>query len=196
MKKILRISLLCFLVAGCASYLSQVENHFTYSFAPVEPLSPTMDFADGNISVKFDVLKTSVGFVLENLTDKPIKIIWDDASIVQYGEARKVMHTGVKYIDRSQHQPPTNIPSNARIEDALTPIDEVWYSSYYGWQTHPLFIDDDLGKPQFRTAALACKGQKLGVLLPVEIDGKVINYQFEFLITDVQEIPKTQPRQK
>lgn len=196
MKKILRISLLCLLVTGCASYLSGVGNYFTYSFAPVEPLSPTMEFADSNISVKFTILKTSVGFVLRNLTNKPIKVIWDDASIVQYGEAKKIMHTGIKYIDREQHQPPTTIPSNARIEDQLTPTDKVWYSSYDGWQTLSLFIDDDMGKPQFRTAALTCKGQKLGVLLPVEIDGKVTNYQFEFLITDVQEIPKTQPRQK
>jgi hypothetical protein len=194
MKNMFGIALLFVLITGCASYLSGVGNYFTYSFAPVEPLSPNMDFADSNISLKFDILPTSVAFVLHNLTDKPIKIIWDDASIVQGGEAKKIMHTGVKYIDRSQHQPPTTIPSKTYIDDGLTPIDKVWYSSYTGWQTSPLFIDDDMGKPQFRAAALSYKGETLGVLLPVEIDGHVTNYQFEFLIADVQEIPKTKSR--
>lgn len=192
MKKIIIVLMFTLLFVSCMSYLSQVGNRFTYSFTPVEPLTSNMEFADSNISIKFTILKTAIGFTLENLTKEPIKVIWDNASIIQFGEAKKTMHVGIKYIDRSQSQPPTTIPSNARITDELTPVDNVWFSSYSGWQTHSLFIDDDMGNPEYRIAALACKGQKLRVLLPIEIGSKVINYEFSFLITDVQEISKTQ----
>lgn len=191
MKRFWFVCLPCLLVLGCASTWYGKGNYYKYSYTMIKPASADMKFEDANISIKFFISGKAVNFNLFNKTNKPIKVIWDNTSIVKFGEAKKTMHAGVKYIDRSEHQPPTIIPANSYIEDLLIPIDNIWYSSFNGWQKYGLFIDDDLGKEEFSNAALATKGAKLGVLLPIEIEGKIIDYEFEFMVTNVKAIPKS-----
>ena len=60
--------------------------------------------------IKIVWLPTSYGFdfVLSNRTDHSIKIIWDEAVFVdEKGRSKRVMHSGVKYTERNNPQPPT-----------------------------------------------------------------------------------------
>ena len=53
----------------------------------------------------------NINFSITNKTDYSIKVLWDEAAYVdESGKSHRVMHSGIKYIDRSNPQPPTIIP--------------------------------------------------------------------------------------
>jgi hypothetical protein len=72
---------------------------------------------------------------------QPIEIIWDETSIVMpSGTSEKIMHSGVKYVDRGQSMPNTVLPPNAKITDELIPIDNVsWNGTFHDWNEGQLF---------------------------------------------------------
>lgn len=191
------ISVLLFFVLGGCMTLS-LGTKYQYSYMMVKPDSTSgMKWEDDNIEISFFISDKSVNFNLKNKTNEVIKIIWDEAVIVQYGKAQKVMHAGVKYIDRNASQPPTAIPPGASVDDLVLPTDNVyWREGYYGryisnpggWKIRDLFPTQDLNKAEYRERILRHKGQKFSVYLPIQHLGKTLDYTFEFLITDVKEI--------
>jgi hypothetical protein len=66
------------------------------------------------------------------------------------------------------------------------------YSRYYsnpgGWEEHDLFATQDLNKAEYRDAILKSKGQTFSVYLPIQYQGKTLDYTFEFRIADVKPI--------
>jgi hypothetical protein len=185
------------LIGGCAAgfYGTQTGTSYQYSYAITKPETPNMNWSDDKIDIAFQISKTSIGFSLKNNTEDVMKVIWDEASIVQFGEAKKVMHSGVKYIDRNNSQPPSSIPPGASIEDLVLPTDNVYYrEGYYegGWEEYDLFATQDFNKPDLGTSILGMKGQKFSLYLPVQYKGQTVGYNFEFTITDVQPIQKKQ----
>jgi hypothetical protein len=91
-----------------------------------------------------------INFILSvrNKSEHSIKLVWDEASYIDYdGDLTKVMHEGVKYIDRNSAQSPSVIPAKQRLADVVYPNDRVsyregYYGRYYsrpgGWQHAPL----------------------------------------------------------
>jgi hypothetical protein len=116
---------------------------------------------------------------------------------VQFGEAHKIMHAGVKYIDRNSAQPPTSIPPRAMIEDLALPADKVhyregYYGTYYshasGWESSELFPVYDLGKPETGEFIRRLKGSTFALYLPIQRGADVHSYNFVFQIVDVQQV--------
>jgi hypothetical protein len=72
---------------------------------------------------------TGIEIEVVNKTQNPIEIIWDESSFIDYtGNAGRVMHSGVKYNERDQHQPNTVIPPGAKIQDKMTPTSAIRWS--------------------------------------------------------------------
>jgi hypothetical protein len=186
--KKLGFALFIVLLTACAAYMS--GSKYSYRYALTDPDSPSMTYRDENIQITFAVGDKAINFDLKNLTSVSIKIIWDEASIVQFGEAKRVMHSGIKYIDRNDPQAPTVIPPDARIEDLAMPTENVYFISgrYGGWEEHDLFATRDYGKPGISEMILGYRGVNLILYLPIEMKGDVRNYKFELTITDVRKI--------
>ena len=158
------------------------EYKANYSFAMTKP-KPSKDlrFDDAFINISFAVSKRQIGFIILNKTSNPIKIDWNQVSYIDVlNESHKVMHSGVKYIDRANVQPPTIIPPTAKIEDMVFPSDHIYYTSgkYGGWNEIPIF-------PEAPKARLF-KGRSFSVFMPLEINGILKNYLFTFIVEDVQ----------
>ena len=65
-------------------------------------------FEDELVKILWLPSSSNVSFNLTNKTDHSIKIIWDEAVYVDtIGVSHRVMHSGVKYMDRSNSQPPS-----------------------------------------------------------------------------------------
>lgn len=140
----------------------------------------SLSFEDKNIRVSFTISKRAIQFHLENQTEEPIKLDWNQVSYIDVlGESHRVMHEGVKYTDKDKHQPPTIIPPTAKASDSVFPTDHVYYSSgrYGGWNETNMFPEAPLAKQY--------KGKKFGVFMPMEVNGKIINYFFSFKVDDV-----------
>ena len=184
--------LFCASATQKAAYLGE---HYTYFYKLIgDNAKSDKNFNDGKIDVTFDVDSKEVNFNLRNLTKEPMKINWDEGSIIIFGRSQRIIHKGVKLIDRSSPQAPTVIPSNSSIDDLAAPADNIYYrEGYYsqytsspgGWESHDLFTSNDLKKEDTKKFILSLKGSKFQFFLPIEQNGQKLNYTFEFEIKDI-----------
>tara|TARA_B100000674_G_C37881458_1_gene934544 strand:- start:704 stop:1270 length:567 start_codon:yes stop_codon:yes gene_type:complete len=149
------------------------------------------EFSDEMIEGKFYFTTQSIGFELKNKTNYTMKVLWDNcAFITPTGETQRVIHEGVKLIDRNNAQPSSIIVRNGKITDSLTPSDNIYYVSgeYGGWRYLNLFKDHDIYSNMENVLSEAKEeylNQVFSVLLSFEIEGNVNDYIFNFKITDI-----------
>ncbi|MDR3598513.1 hypothetical protein [Clostridium sp.] len=152
-------------------------------------------FEDDLVKVLWSVSVSNVSFSIQNKTDHSIKIPWDEASFIDAnGSSHRVMHIGVKYVDRQQPQAPSIIARKASIEDLVFPTDYVtwedgqWeeqtffpradYHSDYSKGTYPTF-------DSFNFATKSNIGKSIQILLPLQIEEVVNDYIFTFKVDSV-----------
>lgn len=146
-------------------------------------------FDDEYVFFKWNLTGAQAGFSLENKESNSIKIIWDDSIFVDADNvSKKIIHEGVKFVDRSSFIPPTVIAGGSKIKDFIVPSDSIEISnSDVGWETkgilpHFLMGTDPEGylKKQYRPFI----GKTLKVLIVIESHGNKFEYTFNFLIKD------------
>lgn len=120
-------------------------------------------------------------FVLKNISDNSIKVIWNEAAFVDFdGSTSKVMHSGIKYSQREEDQPATTIIKGAKIEDVAVPTCNVRYSSVLKeWVEDSMYPSMPDEKP----------GQ-LRLMLPIQIKDVVNEYVFVFDVKYVYNHPE------
>ncbi|MFM6308511.1 MAG: hypothetical protein ACKPGB_09620, partial [Dolichospermum sp.] len=93
-------------------------------------LNKDLNFEDKYIKISWIFSEDKLGFVLNNKTKNPIKIDWNQVSYIDtLGNAEKVIHQGVKYVNRNEFQTPTIIPPTAKIQDIIFPSNNISYVS-------------------------------------------------------------------
>lgn len=122
-----------------------------------------------------------ISFRIENKTPHTIKIVWDESAFIDItGAAQRVMHAGVKYVDRNSAQPSSVIPGRGFIEDFAVPAEHVYLASGMysgGWQHQYLIVDAP------NVPAESYRGKRVGLLLAVQIQDVVNEYTFWFEVT-------------
>jgi hypothetical protein len=81
--------------------------------------------------------RKQIAITVENNSDEPIEIVWNDSSFVDINRsAKRIFHSGVKYSDREQTLPNTTVPPLAKVEDAVIPTANVYFAEgrYGGWR--------------------------------------------------------------
>ena len=152
------------------------------------PTSPNT-FEDERIRIAWEPQTANLQFILTNKTDASERVLWDDASFVGTdGRTDRIMHQGIKYIDRSASMPPTLIIHGATLEDLVAPASNVFWQEGYAsdpgsWRSRPLI-------PQSAASAAEVPGAKgpsgsMKILLPIEANGAVHEYLFDFAIREV-----------
>lgn len=140
-------------------------------------------YEDEMIKIVWTPLPTEFAFTLQNKTDHSIKIIWDEAVYVnENGSGVRVMHSGVKYTDRSNSQPSTVVVKNANIDDTVVPTDKVSYNYAKGWISQPLFPNRATTSKELNTLSQSYIGKTVQVLLPLQIEDTVNEYIFNFKV--------------
>jgi len=145
--------------------------------------------------VKVSWLPTAKRFLfkLTNKTGHSIKIVWDEAVYVNpNGESQRVMHSGVKYIDRNASQPPTVVVRGATVSDQVFPSDNVYYISgrFGGWRDLPLFpCESHVSAEDLKGKTDEYVGKSVQILLPLQIEDVVNEYIFTFKVQDVITAP-------
>jgi len=144
-------------------------------------------YSDSLISIAWIVGDEQLSFILENKTQHSMRVLWDEVTFVDItGNSSRVMHEGVRYVDRNASQPPSVVPSNGRLIDIVVPTSNVYYVSgqYGGWRTAGLIQprNTSLGETE---EALSNIGRRFSVLFPVELQGVTNEYTFNFEVKDV-----------
>ena len=169
--------------------VSNPENNLNLVLDSVEHESEGtfggMSFSDSLINIKFTLSYQSLGFTLQNKTNKSLKIIWDESAYInEKGESKRVIHEGVKLIDRSQSQPSTTVIRGSVISDSVVPSDNIHYMSgqYGGWQTRPLFDTFAFGTLEQQKKLANIRGKQISLMIPIAYEGRTREYLFTFNI--------------
>ncbi|MEX2326315.1 MAG: hypothetical protein WD558_01165 [Pseudomonadales bacterium] len=199
MKKLIALLVVAFFVAGCVPThyvrydigLKEVERPSDAKKRYGEPKIVQFEeegktkysFEDGMLKIVWLPISSQFGFFLTNKTSHSIKIVWDEAVYVdESGVSKRVMHSGVKYIDRNNPQPFTTVARGATISDIVLPTDNVYYLSGLGWRESPLLPNSGTQKPEIENKARGVVGKNVQVLLPIKIEDVVNEYVFVFSI--------------
>ncbi len=141
---------------------------------------------DGLMRITWVVEEARLPFVLENKTDQPIRIIWDDAIFMDLlGAPHKVMHQGVRYAQRGEPQAPTTVEPGEAREDFILAINLPYQETDASWHEDPFL------KPYRRMTraelepALLNVGRSFVAILPIEFEGEVHEYVFTFRVRSV-----------
>ena len=141
-------------------------------------------FEDEMIRVIWIPTAPKLSFVLTNKTDHSIKIVWDEAAFVdQDGMSQRVIHAGVKYIDRNSSQPPTIVVRGGTVNDLIIPSANIYYKkgAYEGWREAPLFPSISATDAKvLKSKTEQYIGKTIQVLLPLQIEDVVNEYIFIF----------------
>ncbi len=121
-------------------------------------------------------------FVLKNISEHSLKIIWNEAAFVGLdGSTSKIMHVGTKYSQREADQPATVVIKGAKIDDLATPTANVYYDEGYkigystygnGWKTRSMLPKEYSGK----------EAGEIRLMLPIQIKDVVNEYTFVFRV--------------
>jgi hypothetical protein len=153
-----------------------VTKHVLRMVKPV--ISDLFQFENDDLAIRFAQSRESIGFVVQNKTQEPIKVDWNQISFVDaFGSAHGITHAGIKYVDAKAPKQPSTIPPGAKLEDLIAPADNVYFAGGQ-WHVHPLMADAPLG------AALMDK--QISVFMPLEIKGMPQNFNFVFKIVGVE----------
>ena len=142
-------------------------------------------YEDDFIEIVWYVGLKKFNFELKNKSTHTMKINWDDISYVDInGKTRRVMHAGVKYIERNNSQPATGIPKGASLSDILLPTDNVILSSglYGGWIESNLIPSYYSTSEAMANGAESYVGKKMTILMPIMIENVQNDYTFVFNI--------------
>ncbi len=145
-------------------------------------------YEDDYIDIVWYVGQKQFNFVLKNKSNHTIKINWDDISYVDIkGNTGRVMHSGVKYVDRNASQPASSIPKGASLSDILLPVDNVYFVSgqYGGWREKLLIPAYYQSKEAMEQEAPTYVGKQMKILMPISIESVQNDYTFVFNIDEL-----------
>lgn len=144
-------------------------------------------YEDDFIEIVWYVSAKQFNFDLRNKSNHSMKINWDDISYVDIkGQTGRVMHSGVKYVDRNNSQPATTIPKGATLSDVLIPTENVYYISgqYGGWRESNLIPSFYNSKEALNAGAENYIGKKMTIMMPISIENVPNDYTFVFNIDE------------
>jgi hypothetical protein len=146
----------------------------------VKPQSrPDLTMEDERVELRLVVVEQGLQIVLRNKGNVPILLDWNSASFVDFeGKAFRVIHSGVKLVDRDSPQVPSVIPPGASIEDMVVSFDRIRNDPPVGLHVRPFLGYGD-------AAAMALKGRTFGLLLPLVVEGKTDNLMVTVLVENV-----------
>lgn len=193
MKKILLGMITCVVGVLLTSCASGVYAKYDVGLQSVEKYSEVKQqnnnkYEDEFIEITWSVLPKQFNFELKNKTDSSIKINWDEVCYVDYSNrAKRVIHTGVRYLEKNNAQVPTIVPKGAILSDILLPTDNVHYvdGKSGGWNEQFLIPSFYLYNEELKKSAPSYVGSIMKIVMPIVINGASQEYVFTFRVNQL-----------
>ena len=125
-------------------------------------------YEDIVISIKWSEDRQIFNFNLKNMTNSMMKVLWDEALIVNFdGFTERVLHKGADLDALKQSQQPSLIPSKAQLADYF------WSERYYGGKR----LVYGYGGTKYNEEN---NGKRMKLILPVQVGNITYSYTFIF----------------
>ncbi|MCB0272644.1 MAG: hypothetical protein KDD46_06500 [Bdellovibrionales bacterium] len=194
-----------------ASYnfsLSEVHQNSKIDTAVNRDYFKNYNYEDSIINIYWDPSPHEFAFTLTNKTNSSIQIIWDKCVIVdEDGQSHRIMHRGVKIIDRNESQPITVVAPQGKVSDFVVPTDHAYFTTYpikgeyMGWNQAPILPvrdkrkakisfkkPEEVSESHFYNEVKSKEGKAIRVILPIHSNNQLLEYDFEFTIDDAKVI--------
>lgn len=145
-------------------------------------------------------------FVVNNKTDGPLKIIWDEARFIDVnGLSHRLIHSGIGYEERNDSHPPTVVAAGGTLEDFVNSADYFQWEEIHGrsyknqgyWRRVSFLPTQIKGTAEeLRAKAEPFIGKTFQVILALQIDNVRNDYVYTFKINKVVVTEKEQPSEK
>lgn len=173
----------------------------------IEEGIPISYFEDGMVRIKWRPTSDDISFVINNKTDGPMKILWDEARFIdEEGISHRLIHSGIGYEERNDSHPPTVIAARGTLEDFIHPADYFRQQEGYGsradkqqgyWERVPFLPTQIKGTAeQLRAKAEPLVGKTFQVFLPLQVENSRNDYIDTFKINKVDIAEKEQQLEK
>ncbi len=156
-------------------------------------------FSNESVELFLKLSNRGYNIRIKNKTKKPMIIDWDRISYIGInGSANRIIHRGVKFINKSNTQEKTIIPPGATISDEIIPANNIQYKqalpgtwglmsgqTYTGWSIGnilPYYTKDVEERNSWTKYYI---GKSVSLYLPVEIDSITTYYKFNFVIDKI-----------
>lgn len=191
MKMKLLLLLLAVVLTSCSTHYNvvmtsvEVPEDYRIQFGETKILSLSENeitkytYEDELVSFTWYVSKSEFNFWLKNKTNHSIKIPWDDIVFINPGgRSMRVIHSGIRYIDRNNTQAPSVVAKNSTLKDILVPSEYIHYvddggSGLGGWKVHDVFHNYEQ------------IGAEASIVFPIIIENVTNEYTFRFQVKDV-----------
>jgi hypothetical protein len=152
-------------------YLVSVRHQVRGSKQHDEPPSSSNNYSDDRISCLWVFDANRARFFLTNKTEETMAIKWGGVSWIDTANtSHRVMHEGVRFVDRGTDAPDTVLAPGAGIPDFLVPSDAVSVA------------EGKLSVEKVISFSDAGMGGRLRLMLPVLIGAEIHDYIFSFSI--------------
>lgn len=143
-------------------------------------------YEDDYINIMWYIGSKQLNFVLTNKSGFSIKLPWDEMAYVnEKGQSMRVIHSGVKLVDKNAPQAQSIVAKNATLDDILIPSDNIYYVSgkYGGWNEKYLFPSSYSTQEEANNSPAL--GKTVRVVFPIIIQDVTNEYVFEFKVDSV-----------
>ncbi|NUN70287.1 MAG: hypothetical protein HUU02_11305 [Bacteroidetes bacterium] len=180
-------------VYGCAGALSgggKSGGRYIYQYTMTEPsVNDQLLYKDDYITVQFKFDESAVKFQLQNVSDLPLSIVWENVAISLNNRAFPVRNLSTLYQTELVHPLPVMIPSLGYIREVVIPRDNITLEKE-GWKEKDLFPTDDMGSAARKKLIMKYNGSVVKLMLPVRIGEVVQDYAFTFKVKGISALPQ------
>jgi hypothetical protein len=156
------------------------------------------EYEDNYLKIIVSINEAGDSFIFsaENNTENSIQVIWNDGVIIYPNRSgHKVMHQGVRFMDRFSENVHSIIPRKSIIEDVIVPAENISFYTYPNvnneehWRLKQLIEEPYLGKKELKLIIEKYKDQTIELFLPFIIEEEIVEYHFIFKIENVRKKP-------
>jgi hypothetical protein len=163
-------------------------NKYKYIYKLLYPVENSdLLFQDDSVIIQFKFDEAAIRFQLQNISESYISINWDKAAISIHGMYVGIRHTINLYGDTA-HTGSILLPPLGYIRDIAIPHDNV-YNNGDRWVELDLLPTTDNKSTELRELIKKNIGTRIGLLLPITFGSTAKNYEFDFQVDSVKQIP-------
>ena len=199
LNRILFISILL-LIAGCTTY-----QPYRYSFSLVDPDVEDLTYEDGDVFFQFIPAAEHIWVSVYNMSEDSIYFVRDKAEYIDpNGESHNILF-GQMFANAMKDFVRSNLySSEIRIDPKSEREGNIWINIWPGpggdigagsqitvTDTAIDYLDHYmLPEYEYQGNGMMLKDTTFSIILPIEFSGYVKNYEFTFMITDVEIIDR------
>lgn len=176
---------------GCSGSLpgDGTGGRYIYNYTMTEPVvNDQLLFKDAYITIQFKFDESAIKFQLQNTSELPVSIIWENVSVGLNNRVFPVRNTSTLYDTEQRHPLPVVIPSLGYVRDLVIPWEYVSLEKGK-WTEKDLFPTNDLGSAARKKLILKYTGSQIKLFLPVKIGEVVQEYSFNFKVKGISSLP-------